>query len=203
MASLIKRTIQVTKDNFGQLFLFALIAGIVNYVLMFIPVVGQIIGSFIIFLMYIEIYKQLKARKPFRIADCNMFPNLNLQLFWLHIVIIFKTFLWSLLFIIPGIVKGIGYQRALLLKVLHPEMTNRDAILESERQMMGSKMRYFLFPFITGFLSFLLVSLLSELLGVVGFILGFLAIVVVALPVNMGFFAIFNIDLEESGYIEE
>ncbi len=54
------------------------------------------------------------------------------------------TFLWSLLFIIPGIVKSYAY--ALVPYILNdrPELSATDAIYESERMMDGYKMELFL-----------------------------------------------------------
>lgn len=49
------------------------------------------------------------------------------------------TFLWSLLFIIPGIVKSYEYQMIPYLLAEHPEMTKEQAFAESKRMMDGQK----------------------------------------------------------------
>ncbi|MBQ2708340.1 MAG: DUF975 family protein [Clostridia bacterium] len=51
--------------------------------------------------------------------------------------------LWSLLFVIPGIVKGFAYALTPYLLAEAPEMRVRDAMAESERRMMGHKWRLF------------------------------------------------------------
>ena len=56
---------------------------------------------------------------------------------------IFLT-LWSLLFIIPGIIKSFSYAMTFYIKNDHPEYSAIDAITESRRMMDGHKMRYFI-----------------------------------------------------------
>ena len=51
------------------------------------------------------------------------------------------TFLWSLLFVIPGIVKSLSYAMAPYILAEHPEMTAGGAIKESQRMMNGNKLR--------------------------------------------------------------
>ena len=53
-------------------------------------------------------------------------------------------FLWSLLFVIPGIVKSYSYAMTFYISLDHPEMTASDCITESRRMMDGQKMRLFL-----------------------------------------------------------
>ncbi|MDP4172279.1 MAG: DUF975 family protein, partial [Bacillota bacterium] len=52
--------------------------------------------------------------------------------------------LWSLLFIIPGIIKAISYSQTFFLLKDHPEYTVTEAITESKRRMKGYKGKYFL-----------------------------------------------------------
>ena len=53
------------------------------------------------------------------------------------------TVLWTLLFIIPGIVKSFSYGMTYYIKQEHPELTPRQAIDESRRMMDGHKLRLF------------------------------------------------------------
>ncbi len=52
--------------------------------------------------------------------------------------------LWSFLFVIPGIIKGISYSQAFYLLKDHPEYTIFEALAESRRRMHGYKWRYFM-----------------------------------------------------------
>ena len=53
------------------------------------------------------------------------------------------VFLWGLLFIIPGVVKGYSYAMAPYILAENPDMTARDAITESRRIMDGNKFSLF------------------------------------------------------------
>ncbi|MGE6376142.1 DUF975 family protein [Peribacillus muralis] len=53
-------------------------------------------------------------------------------------------FLWSLLLIIPGIIKSIAYSQLFFLLRDHPQYTILEAITESRKRMNGLKWKYFL-----------------------------------------------------------
>lgn len=61
-----------------------------------------------------------------------------------HFLRILYTALWTLLFIIPGIVKGLSYAMTPFLLEEHPEMTASEAIKASMKLMDGHKMDLFL-----------------------------------------------------------
>ncbi|WP_433956693.1 DUF975 family protein [Cytobacillus horneckiae] len=52
-------------------------------------------------------------------------------------------FFWTLLLIIPGIIKGLAYSQAVYILRDHPELSVNQAITESRRMMHGHKWRYF------------------------------------------------------------
>lgn len=52
--------------------------------------------------------------------------------------------LWSLLLLIPGIIKSLSYSQTYLLMKDHPEFTILEAITESKKRMKGYKGKYFL-----------------------------------------------------------
>lgn len=52
--------------------------------------------------------------------------------------------LWSMLLIIPGIIKSFSYAMTFYIKNDHPEYSANDAITESRRMMDGHKMEYFI-----------------------------------------------------------
>ena len=47
--------------------------------------------------------------------------------------------LWSLLFIVPGVIKGYEYAMVPYLLLDHPEMSRQEIFAESKRMMMGNK----------------------------------------------------------------
>ncbi len=67
--------------------------------------------------------------------------------------------LWSLLLVVPGIVKNYAYSMSFYVLADHPDMTQSDAREESERLMDGNKFRLFLLDI--SFLGWILLSLLT------------------------------------------
>lgn len=69
-------------------------------------------------------------------------PNWTKYLITSFMVELFTT-LWTLLFIIPGIVKAISYSQTIYLQAEHPDWDWKKCIEESKRVMEGHKMEYF------------------------------------------------------------
>ena len=67
---------------------------------------------------------------------------LRLILYWILTSIF--VFLWSLLFVIPGIIASYRYRMALYLIIEHPEMSVLECIRESSRMMKGHKAELFI-----------------------------------------------------------
>ena len=87
---------------------------------------------------------------------------------WLHVVwgMILSTiyiFLWTLLLIIPGIIKSYSYALTPYILVEHPEMSAYEAIEESMRLMDGHK--FDLFYLQLSFIGWAILSILSLGLG--------------------------------------
>ena len=57
------------------------------------------------------------------------------------------TFLWSLLFIIPGIVAGFSYAMTDYILAENPELTADEAITQSKTMMYGNRFRLFCLQF--------------------------------------------------------
>ena len=57
------------------------------------------------------------------------------------------TFLWSLLFVIPGIIASYSYYMTPFILCERPDMTSREAIRESKELMRGNKWRLFCLEF--------------------------------------------------------
>lgn len=73
------------------------------------------------------------------------------------------VFLWSLLFMIPGIVKSYSYAMTDYILADHPEYTATQAITESRRMMDGNKMRLFILDL--SFIGWYIVSMLTMGIG--------------------------------------
>lgn len=76
------------------------------------------------------------------------------------------TFLWALLFIIPGIVKGYAYAMTPYILTDHPEMTASQAIGQSKQMMDGHKGELFILE-----LTFIGWSILAGLCWNLGYLL--------------------------------
>lgn len=66
---------------------------------------------------------------------------------------------WSLLFVIPGIIKAMSYSMAYYIKCDHPELSTEQAIDASMQMMDGHKLR--LFFLVLSFIGWLLLSLIT------------------------------------------
>ncbi|AZV42190.1 DUF975 family protein [Peribacillus asahii] len=89
----------------------------------------------------------------------------SLKLIGTSIVVSIFVFLWTLLFIIPGIIKQFSYSQTFFLLKDHPEYSILEAITESKVRMKGYKWKYFLLH-----LSFIGWGILSVITFGIGFL---------------------------------
>ena len=68
----------------------------------------------------------------------------GLKLVVLSFVINLLVSLWSLLFIVPGVIKAISYSQAMMIMLENPNIDIMTAIKESQKMMNGHKMEYFI-----------------------------------------------------------
>ena len=73
------------------------------------------------------------------------------------------TILWSLLFLIPGIIKGISYSQTFFLMRENPELSGEQAIQLSMKMMQGHKMEYFLLQL--SFIGWILLGCITLCIG--------------------------------------
>ena len=79
----------------------------------------------------------------------------GLKLVALSFLINILVSLWSLLFLIPGVIKAISYSQAIMIMLENPNIDIMTALKESQKMMDGHKMEYFVLD-----LSFILWGLL-------------------------------------------
>lgn len=70
--------------------------------------------------------------------------KLSLKVIGTSIVVSIFVVLWSLLLIIPGIIKSFSYSQTFLVLRDHPEYSMTEAITKSKTMMNGYKWKYFL-----------------------------------------------------------
>ena len=75
------------------------------------------------------------------------------------LLVMLYTFLWSLLFVIPGIIKSYSYAMTSYILLDRPELSATDALKESEKMMNGHKMELFLLDL--SFIGWILLAMLT------------------------------------------
>lgn len=145
-ADLKARAKQAMSGNMGMLIVCMLIVTAITFVCGIIPYLGTILlwcvsGSLGLGMAYIYL-NLVKGQEP----DVNiLFSGFQrfVDALVLTLLIGIFTFLWSLLLIVPGIIKAISYSQAYYILAEHPEMTGKEALDASVDMMDGHKMDYF------------------------------------------------------------
>ena len=121
------------------------------------------VGSFVtglVSLGYISLYiSLLRGKTPtFEGSISAITENIGTK-FVSTLLVMLYTFLWSLLFIIPGIVKSYSYAMTPYILLDRPELSATDAIKESEKMMNDHKMELFILDL--SFIGWILLSILT------------------------------------------
>ena len=109
-----------------------------------------------------ERFMLVNQRRPAELGELNAFtPYLN------KVAVLFLrdlfTLLWTLLFIIPGIIKAYEYRMVTYILAEHPDISWKDALDRSKEMMYGHKMKAFLLDL--SFFGWILLGILT--LGIV------------------------------------
>ena len=149
------------QGNWSNIVLISLVFGIIalftsyNFPLVLFVYCPLALG-FVITMMHF-------VRRTKSVSVEDLFLAFNAQFYWksmgLGILVWIYTFLWSLLFLVPGVIKGCAYFLAPYILVDNPELTADEAICRSMRMMDGHKMQLFLMS-----LGYFFLVLLSSLL---------------------------------------
>ena len=144
--------------NYGAigLFIFGLVIGFLF--IMGIIIIISLIISFIVFLIRFAIdvffvnpvevgtrrFFRRNLEEPANISNVaygydSNYKNVVKVMFFRDLY----TYLWSLLFLVPGIIKSYEYRMIPYLLSENPEMTKEEAFAESKRLMMGQKWNTF------------------------------------------------------------
>ncbi len=138
------------KGNIGKFFVMMLIIFAIGMACGFIPFVGSI-ASFIItpaFSLSLSIaFLKLTKKEEVKVSDVFSGFDKTGRALWMNILITIYTFLWSLLFIIPGIVKSFAYSMSYYVLADNPELTANQAITKSKEMMNGHKGDLFVLGF--------------------------------------------------------
>lgn len=150
------------KGNWGVAILSVIIVGIITGICSVIPTVGGLISLVItgpLTLGLVVVFSKLIKGEKAEIA--NVFDGFKnfVNSFLLYILITIFTFLWSLLFFIPGIVMGYAYSMSYYILKDNPELSANEARKQSIEMMRGNKWRLFCLDF--SFIGWSLLSILT------------------------------------------
>lgn len=134
------------KGKIGILFVMFLILFAIMFVCIFIPFIGNI-ATFIITpafsLSLCMVYLKLTKKEDISVGDLFSGFSATGKALWLNIITAVFTFLWTLLLIIPGIIKQYSYSMAFYILADNPELTAREALSKSKEIMNGHKWDFF------------------------------------------------------------
>ena len=107
----------------------------------------SIIISPIIRFSLVKTYLKVSRDQPFSLKE--FFKGLidfryTDKIVWLNILISVFTSLWSILLIIPGIIKSYSYSMAFYIMADNPSMKSMEALKESQKMMDGHKWELFI-----------------------------------------------------------
>jgi uncharacterized membrane protein len=142
--------------------IYGFLSGALSYV---IPIFGSIISFFLMPLAwgYAIIFLKVKRGEDLNIG--TMFDGFKdyARIFLTMLLTNVYIFLWSLLLVIPGIIKGYSYAMTNYILKDRPDLAYDAAITESMRMMNGNKMKLFLLDL--GFIGWALLCILTIGIG--------------------------------------
>ena len=125
--------------------------------------IGCVFGSILVFGMAGLMLKAVRDDEGRWLADSFGGFKRPLEVTWLMVLMNLKVFLWSLLFIVPGIVAVYRYRQAWYLKTENPEWGAAKCLAESGRMMKGHKGKLFLLNL--SFIGWYIVGFLCLIVG--------------------------------------
>lgn len=137
---------QQIKGKIGILLAIAIIVFGLSFLAGIIPVIGAGASMIItppLVLSIAIIYLKIAKEEPFGVS--NVFDGFYdwWSAFKVNFLVGLFTLLWSLLFIIPGIIKSFSYSQAVFILAENPHMSALEAIRKSKEMMDGHKVDLF------------------------------------------------------------
>lgn len=114
-----------------------------NYELM-ISVGTSLFYIFVTYLILSFFMKNSKEKAEFHDMVDGLEASRYFDFIKVNLVVFVKTFLWSLLFIIPGIIKSLEYIFVPYIKISHPEYTTKECFEISRQMTSGRKFDIFI-----------------------------------------------------------
>jgi uncharacterized membrane protein len=135
------------KNNWGTAVLVCVIVALISSGASMIPMCGWALslllaGQFIVG----ELICFIRLHRKQSVSLSNLFDGFTknwINNFLTYLLQMVYTFLWTLLFVIPGIVKSYAYSMTMYLKSQKPELGHNEAIALSQKIMQGKKFKLF------------------------------------------------------------
>lgn len=136
------------KGHIGILFIIMLAGTFASLIANVIPVVGALASAIVISpaftlgmaVIFLNLTKNIAPQFDYLLDGLRDFWSAFKVTFFVGLF----TALWSLLFVIPGIVKGLSYSMSIFILAENKGMPAREAIDRSRKMMDGHKMELFL-----------------------------------------------------------
>ena len=143
---------QLGGNIFNEIWLMALAVCLIQSLVLSLAgsiVIGVILVGGLLSYGLCHVFLQMvrsQKTKP-EISDLFTGSDQFLPLLILYCLQALFTFLWTLLFIVPGIIKSYAYSMAFYIKHDHPDYDWKKCLDESQRYMMGHKWQLFCLDF--------------------------------------------------------
>ena len=151
------------QNNWGTAILVCLIITAISALIGIIPVVGTIVAAIIagpLTVAELRYFSALHRKQQPTIGTA--FTDFGKE-FWgkvgVYLLESLYVLLWTLLFIIPGIIKGYSYATTMFLKSKNPEIKAKEAIALSQKIMDGKKAKLFFLDL--SFIGWLILSIFT------------------------------------------
>lgn len=131
------------KGNVLMLALISVIAYAISYLANLVPLLGLVIMP-LMSLSLIYVYLKLANGAKPDIGELFAHFDAIWPAFKLNLLTVLFVTLWSMLLVIPGIIKAYAYSQAVYILAENPGIGARDALKKSEAIMQGHKMEMFL-----------------------------------------------------------
>lgn len=108
---------------------------------------------------------KMVRKEEFSREDIFKYVGAVLPLATIALLVMIFTFLWSILFIIPGIIAALGYSMVYLIYVERPNQLPMEYLSQSKEMMYGYKWDYFVFTL--SFLGWIVFSVITLGIGLI------------------------------------
>ncbi|AZO95435.1 DUF975 family protein [Halocella sp. SP3-1] len=154
------------KGHWGTAVLLCLVFMILTTLAGTVPAIGMIVNLLVsgpLLLGYVSCFLKLIRKEPFRFENLfDGFSNFK-SAFLAYLLMTIFTVLWTLLFLIPGIIAILRYSMTFYILHDHPNIGALEAIRTSKEMMIGYKWK--LFCLFLSFWGWIILSILTLGIG--------------------------------------